>query len=565
MPKELVTTDVLVVGAGTAGVAAALQCARRGVRTLLVDEGYGLGGMLTQAGVCALDGNELVTFQTGLWRAFLQALYQRQSGGLNHGWVSFFTFDPRVGAAIFSDWVQALAPTLAWLPGQRLEAVLRTGERIHGAVFSDYHIEAQVVIEATELGDVLALGAVPWRWGWETQADFQEPSAPVICTDFHRRYPVQALTWVALTRYPKASLGKSTVPPLFSETFKHHTPERMLTYGALPGDLYMLNWPIAGNDYAHDLDRLIAQQTARDQVHQEARDHTRQFLADLQAVFGPELTPATDIFPEGLALVPYYRESRRVVGRQTVTERDILPLPGSVAARLDPQTIAFGNYANDHHYPGDAWPVQGKALRWGGRWTGTPFTIPYGALLPKAVDGLLVTEKNISVSHIANGATRLQPLVLNLGQAAGMAAALSVELACSPQQVPTAHIQEALLQDPQAPAGVVPFYDLAPHDARYRAYQQAILRGEREYHGFAGIVTANHTTLPLAQKFRGVLTVTGPESYFLEMPGLGIVPLVTLQPAVAHCLASAPARSTVDVEGIFYPLGAWLLALTIQF
>jgi hypothetical protein len=51
----------------------------------------------------------------------------------------------------------------------------------------------------------------------------------------------------------------------------------------------------------------------------------------------------------------------------------------------------------------------------GGRWTGTPFTIPYRCLTPKSTDGLLVCEKNISVSHITNGATRLQPVVMGIG------------------------------------------------------------------------------------------------------------------------------------------------------
>lgn len=49
-----------------------------------------------------------------------------------------------------------------------------------------------------------------------------------------------------------------------------------------------------------------------------------------------------------------------------------------------------------------------------------------GALIPQTVDGLIVAEKSISVSNIANGTTRLQPVVLQIGQAAGALAALAV-------------------------------------------------------------------------------------------------------------------------------------------
>jgi NADPH-dependent 2,4-dienoyl-CoA reductase/sulfur reductase-like enzyme len=68
------TTNVLVVGGGTGGTAAAIQAARQGVPTILVSETPWLGGMLTSAGVAAPDGNELAAFQTGLWGAYVREL-----------------------------------------------------------------------------------------------------------------------------------------------------------------------------------------------------------------------------------------------------------------------------------------------------------------------------------------------------------------------------------------------------------------------------------------------------------------------------------------------------------
>lgn len=123
------TADVLVVGGGTGGTAAAIQAARRGAKTVLVSELPWLGGMLTAAGFAAPDGNELLAWQTGVWGAFLHALRQRQPGGLDHAWVSFFTYEPNIGAAIFADWVQALS-NLQWITGYRPREVIREGDRV---------------------------------------------------------------------------------------------------------------------------------------------------------------------------------------------------------------------------------------------------------------------------------------------------------------------------------------------------------------------------------------------------------------------------------------------------
>src|SRR6476469_6618586 len=141
--SSVLKADVLVVGGGTGGTAAAVQAARRGAKTILVSEFPWLGGMLTNAGVCAPDGNELAAFQTGIWGAFLRELQRRQPGGLDHAWVSFFTYDPRVGAEIFADWVRSL-PNLRWISGATPVEVLRQGDRVIGVRFTEVTVKAQI-------------------------------------------------------------------------------------------------------------------------------------------------------------------------------------------------------------------------------------------------------------------------------------------------------------------------------------------------------------------------------------------------------------------------------------
>ena len=72
--------DVLVIGAGTSGVAASLQAARMGRSVVLADELPWVGGMLTSAGVSAADGN--YNLRGGIWAEFVDSLSMHY-GGMN--------------------------------------------------------------------------------------------------------------------------------------------------------------------------------------------------------------------------------------------------------------------------------------------------------------------------------------------------------------------------------------------------------------------------------------------------------------------------------------------------
>ncbi|MBE9007377.1 FAD-dependent oxidoreductase [Fortiea sp. LEGE XX443] len=491
MTHQIYTTDILVVGGGTGGTAAAIQAARRGAKTILVSEFAWLGGMLTAAGVSAPDGNELVAFQTGLWGAFLQALRDRQPGGLDNSWVSFFSYNPAVGAGIFADWVKELS-NLHWISGQVPLEVLQQGGYITGVRFADFTVQAKVILDGTELGDLLALGEIPYRWGWELQSEWGEPSAPASHNASTEKYPVQSPTWVVVMQdfgdavAPEIPAAPNYDPGLFVGAWENYGGEKFLNYGRLPGDRFMINWPIKGNDYGEGVGRLVESEASKAEFFQECRWHSQNFAHFIQNQLGQRYGLAEKVFPwtdTAFALHPYYRESRRLVGLTTIREQDILPVAGGRVAPLFADAIAIGNYANDHHYPGFDLPLQPKSIRWGGRWTGTPFTIPYRCLVPVATDGLLVCEKNISVSHIANGATRLQPVVLGIGQAAGMAAAICVELGVQPRDLPVKALQNALLQDKQAPAAIAPLFNLncSPNHPEWLSTQLYYLDNHQDY------------------------------------------------------------------------------------
>ena len=601
---KIIATEVLVVGGSTGGTTAAIQAARCGVKTILVSEFSWLGGMLTTAGVAAPDGNELSAWQTGIWGQYLRSLQQKQPGGLDNAWVSMFTYNPGVGAEILADWVQQL-PNLQLIPGYIPLEVRQQGNKIIGVRFADFIVEAKIIIDSTELGDVLALAEVPHRWGWDLTTEFNEPSADINNQELQNKYPVQAPTWVfILQQYNYCSEAILPLSPLsgFDGAWDNYGVAKFLNYGRLSDRLFMINWPICGNDYGENLDRLIESETSRNQFLQEAYQHSLNFAYFIQSRLGKHYGLAKDIFPQqhpgnhgtltidsSFALQPYYRESRRLRGKVIITENDILPIDNGYVAKLpktntgEVSSIAIGNYPNDHHYPGMELALQPKSLRWGGRWTGTPFTIPYDALFSDKIEGLLVCEKNISVSHLANGSTRLQPVVMNIGQAAGMAAALCVQSNCQPTELPVRRLQEALLADRYAPAAVIPLFNLPPEHPEWLQWQRYYLDNPEKYpingncpgidwhKGISkqGNLSQQSSLTSTHNYYQGIFHRSGEQEYNIVLTAPSAQQgqtwqLITLNPQVNQFLLDCQAGTLISVIGRCNFSGGWLVAEKLQ-
>jgi len=631
--------EVLVWGGGTGGIAAALQAARSGATTLLLTPGSWVGGMVSAAAVCAPDGNELSPWQTGLWGALLRELARSEPLGLDQNWVSCFGYRPATAEAILRRWLRAEA-RLQWWPGCRLLEVRRAGDRIDsirierpqgpgGGQPSFQEIGAHVVIDGSDRGELIALAEAPFRFGWEPREQWQEPSAPeqarLDSEIFFKEQPIQSPTWVWLGQLrddaPPAAPCDPAVPPLgaamapetavdgsrgslpqgaFEGSCTAFGLERTLSYGRLPGGLVMLNWPLHGNDWHGGLQRAFASggpaaafpaDGAEAELAAQMRAHSGAFAQALAVASGGRLEAAA-VFPDvsaaaggelegdqSLALMPYWREGRRLVGLEVVVEQNLLPLgPGACRAPLpllpggSCSAIAVGNYANDHHYPDPDWPLAPKSCRWGGRWSGTPFTIPYGALVSASVSNLLAADKAISVSHMANGATRLQPLVLNVGQAAGLAAALAVRRGQPPAAVPVAAIQMGLIEDSQAPAGPFPLWDTPWHHPEWAQRQRqaladpAALSPEGWLRGRGGIGPASVApSEPGERLWQGDLRPDGQGGFSLVMAdgmpacqGCQVWPLITLEPALHAWLQAQERPRNVALIGCANPWGPWL-------
>ncbi len=209
----------------------------------------------------------------------------------------------------------------------------------------------------------------------------------------------------------------------------------------------------------------------RQRALRAARLFTLGFVHYIQTVGGyKNLGLAEDEFPttDHLALIPYNRESRRMVGVVTLRAQDIMDPYAPVARELYKTGIAVGDYPLDHHHTKNPRPVQEEYV------SIPAFTVPYGCLVPERVEGLLVAEHSISVTHLVNGCTRLQPCVMLIGQAAGAAAALCAGRGVEPRALEIRALQAALLD---AKCMMMPFRDLAPWDPDFAAIQRVALAG----------------------------------------------------------------------------------------
>ena len=452
--------DVIVVGGGASGVPAGIQASRSGARALILEEGPWLGGMLTSAGVSAIDGN--YRLRAGIFGEFCDSLAGRYGGydALRTGWVSNILFEPQVGAELFD----AMTARCNGLDVLRNTSVLSLKKLRRGwKLLTDAGtFRCRVLIDCTELGDIARAAGVSYAVG-NSDGIIQDLTYVITIRDYGE--PAD-MTIPEPEGYDAGAYRNCCVNPLNTENPKGQalwSPEMMLNYGRLPGGDVMLNWPIDGNDfYANTIDATPQQRT---DAYEKAKNKALGYLYFIQTELGLHnwgIAQGVYPTPDGLPLIPYFRESRRIAGEATFTFRDAADPYSSGLYRTG---VAVGDYPVDHHhFAHPEWRRLHKS------YTAIPsFTVPAGAMIPLGVEDLIVAEKSISTDSIINGATRLQPVVMELGQAAGAMAALAVKHGCRVRDVNVRELQTLLLD---AGARIQPYLDLEPGDPDFAALQR---------------------------------------------------------------------------------------------
>ncbi len=515
---QAIVTDVLVIGGGTGGTAAGIQSARQKIKTIIVEPSPWLGGMLTAAGVSATDGNH--NLASGLWQEFREQLHAHYgTKNLATGWVSNTLFEPHVGNSIFNALCAKEKKYLTIFYGWQLHKIIKQANKIVGAVFINSSkqlltIKSKICIDATEAGDVLALSGTAYDCGMEDAAYSGEAIA------LAKNNIIQDLTWVAILKdygpgtdntisrpigYDSTKFFKSCLSKFCNDTANvPWTAAKMLNYGKIINGKYMINWPASGNDYYINAIENTPQE--REKKFAAAKNHTLQFVYYIQKELGyKNLGLANDEFAtdDKLALIPYNRESRRMKGLVRLNNNDLVK-PFEQHNALYRTGISVGDYPIDHHHhKNEAAPKIKFTFV-------NSYNIPLGSLIPQKTEGLIAAEKNISVSNIVNGTTRLQPVVLLTGQAAGALAAYCVHKKIDPSKANVRDVQQILLN---AKCFIMPYVDVQPNDVYWEPIQKigatGILKGIGKNEGWTNKTYFYPDSLALFEEFRKGLNDLG--------------------------------------------------------
>jgi ribulose 1,5-bisphosphate synthetase/thiazole synthase len=405
--------DVLVVGGGTSGCAAAVAAARRGLRVALLERYGFLGGTSTAAMVGCLCGvytcsPNTITVIRGYLHELTDQLEARRSGyKLKHR----YQLDHEVLKLVLDRWLCDAGVSLLFQT-QMVETI-REGNAVAGVIVETKGgraaIRARVVIDSTGDADVVARAGGAYEKS--PREELQAPSLVftmggvdierAMCTP---QEEISRLLRVATESgefaFNRYSGGFSPVPP---EGKVHMNITRIANVDGTDPD---------------DLDRAYLE--GRRQVDAYARFAVK-YLPGFESAHIDQIAPQLGI-----------RETRRVVGEYQLTADDVL------GARSFPDAICRGAWPVEIH-PNDGTGTTRIHLE-----GDSYYQIPYRCLLPKDLEQVLVTGRCISTTHEAQASTRVMGPGIATGQAAGTAAAQALAGGRSPRAIDVTALQTEL-------------------------------------------------------------------------------------------------------------------------
>lgn len=408
------TYDVIVAGSGPSGFAAAVMAARGGAKTLLIEGQSSVGGMSTSGLMSHFSG----TVDSLLYRELLERMNRH-----NRADAPFVgSIDPEQLKTTYLEMLAEAGVTI------RLYTfvcdVIRTGDCVRGVITeSKSGREAflgRVLVDGTGDGDVAARAGAAYRKGRETDGKMQPATLmfKVGGVDMARAvFPPSFETTIQTEKGELQALAKQHLPFPAGHVLLYASP--------VPGIVTcnMTNCIEVDGTDAADLTR--AEQVCRSQMNP---------IVDFLRAYVPGYERCEIVSAAAMIGV---RETRHFVGEAQISEADIL------AARQFDDWVVHGA-----HFDFDVHNLTGPSLDRTGMQKGFPqpkgYTIPYGCLVPKRLDGLLLSGRNISGTHLAHASFRVMPICVGIGAACGAAAAIAVHRGISLRDVPVAEIQRVI-------------------------------------------------------------------------------------------------------------------------
>lgn len=409
-------TDVLVLGSGPAGFAAAYTAAKQGAKVILVEQGGDVGGISTSGLMSHWTG----TCGSPLYGEILARSADKNEGE-HHGKITP-TIDPEKLKTLYLEMLEEAGCGLMLYTFA--EDALCDGDKVIGASVINKSgrtsIFAKIVIDATGDGDIAARAGAEFILGREED---------------HKMQPATLMFKVGGVDYERAAFI-----PSFETTYetekgelqalaKEHIPfpaGHILTYkSTLPG-IVTCNMTNAIDVDGTDAASLTkATLTCRRQMEDIVK-YLRTFVPGYE-----------NCYVVSSASLIGVRETRHFKGKYTLTGEDIL------------EARVFDDYVvKDAHFNFDVHNITGAGLdKTGVQHNFTQqqgYTIPYRCLLPESKENLLLCGRNISGTHIAHSNFRVMPICVGIGEAAGTAAAIAVREGCSLAEIPVEQIRTAI-------------------------------------------------------------------------------------------------------------------------
>lgn len=495
------TVDLAIAGGGLSGFAAAISASRRGLSVIVVEPTHMIGGQATAAGVSAFD----ITFfydkmlhDYGLWGEVIRRIQDVYDNELrlpiNVGHYRNTSIMPNVVVVerVLSEMLQEQEVEV--LRNTSILGVAQGKGRVCGLKTSAGPVHARYSVDATEDGLLLSLAGIPHRLSngvtnGTTEKGLTSPTRAIqditytaIIREYADGIPVELKVQtkpVGYEKYAKTFKKVFPGPGVYDKHIQKIGPLGFAGYRAAP-DFATGNMQTGAEyqdvtrtclNYYNDLTtraEYLTDSEYRSKFEATAKLKTISLIYYLQNEIGLNWSVATDEgFADGpklplnphvpdvyksiemhMPLIPYIRESRRLIGLSTVTAKTIHRRKKRSEAEWRADSVAVGTYHPDLHggrLANDLESRLGETLDDKPKgWVEGPFPIQLGSLIPEWTDGFIAGEKNISCSRIAAGAIRLHPTVVAIGEAAGVLAALAFWNGSEPRDVPVGAVQAEL-------------------------------------------------------------------------------------------------------------------------
>lgn len=405
--------DVIVVGGGFSGAAAAIAAAREDLSVLLIEKSNCLGGAAVNCLVnpfmpyqTRLNG-KVVELCRGLFLEIREKM--RAAGGLEGKGA---VFDEELLKLVLNRMALSAGVKLlfhSWLfEVQQEKGHLRSVTVLNKSGRQTYR--ARYFIDATGDADLAALSGVPCRLGRDQDG---------LCQ------PMTLCCRIAGVDIPRYRQGFERAQALYKQWLQEgklrNPREDILLFDTLQdGVLHVNSTRIIRRNPVDAWDLTESEIEAREQVYELFH-----FLKEHAEGFENSRLLST-------AMEIGVRESRRIEGLYTLTGEDL-----KACTRFE-DVIALGNYDIDIHNPAGSGTSHYYFP------AGQYYTIPYRSLIPACTDNLLVAGRCISATHEAQASIRIMPIVCCLGQAAGTAAAVAAKAGEDVRRVDIRQVQALL-------------------------------------------------------------------------------------------------------------------------